>query len=445
MSRIASVVAVIPCRDHAAEANAALAALARVDTRGLSLRAVVVDDASDPPLAIDDPTHPLEVRRVRLAEQRGGSGAFNAGIRAAMESPRTPDAVWLLDSDAAATPGALLPLVAALDDDAKAIAAGSALRDPVSGHLYEAGGRVGRWSGTATPCTPTTRRVVDYAAACSLLIRADALRHAGLFPEVFLSHDDIAWCLEASRRLGGHVVAVPQSIVDHPWQRVHVAGRYYASRNCWPALAHRGILARAGRAAVESLLAMGSSIEFGPEVGSLHVQGWRDAAASAWDRRSPRPSPAAPASRSLEETVATLEASEADRSGCTVHPHLRPLAQRLGLESANAERRGRSHARTTVGDLLAFARRLIVGPKEGIVIAPAAWPFAWARRRTAWHPSNGRIVVTTPNSRRGLLPALRVMLRGWPHLAQLVVRPAKGPGLPPLVSASDPPAAAAPR
>ncbi len=444
MTRIERVTAVIPCRNNPEQARAAIDALARVDARGRSLDAVLVDDASDPAISLESRPGAIDVRVLRLDEQRGGSGAFNAGMRAAMASPHPPDALWLLDSDAMASPGSLHPLASALDDDAIAIAAGSALRDPACGHVYEAGGRIGRWSGVATPCAPAGPRRVEYAAACSLLIRAAALRSAGLFPEIFISHDDIAWCLEAARRVGGHVLAVPESVVDHPWQRVHVAGRYYASRNGWLALSHRDIFARAGRAAVETLLAVGASIEFGREVGSLHVAGWRDAAAGAWNRRCPQPLPTAPPLLPIDgsdDQPMTLP----DRATWTVHPHLTPWSRRLGVGDASSATPPRSHARIALGDLLAFAKRLVAGPTEGCIVAPAAWPFAWARRRTVVHPSGHRLLMITPDVGGNVLPALAQAIRGWPHLARLIVRGCPRPDLPPLVSESSPPRPGAPR
>lgn len=445
MTRIARVTAVVPCRNNPEQAHAAIEALARVDARGLRLDAVLVDDASDPAISLEARLGSIDVRVLRLDAQRGGSGAFNAGMRAAMASPHPPDALWLLDSDAMASPDSLRPLASALDDDGNAIAAGSALRDPACGHVYEAGGRIGRWSGTATPCAPAGIRRVDYAAACSLLIRAAALRSAGLFPEIFISHDDIAWCLEASRRIGGHVLAVPESIVDHPWQRVHVAGRYYASRNGWLALSHRGVIARAGRAAVETLVAIGASLEFGREVGSLHVAGWRDAAAGDWNRRCPQPLPPGPPLLPLDGSDDQPPVTLPDRATWTVHPHLAPWSRRLGGGEATSATTSRSHARLAMGDLLAFAKRLVAGPAEGCIVAPAAWPLAWARRRTVVHPSGDRFAVVTPRVRGDLLPALALAIRGWPHLARLIVRGCPRPDLPPLVSESSPPRPGAPR
>ncbi len=424
------VVAVIPCRDNPRQARAALEALAAVDTSDTSLRAVIVDDASEPPLEAPDRVNALEVRVVRLTDNVGGSGAFNAGIRAAMASHEPPDFVWLLDSDAVATPGALRPMVAALRDDASAIAAGSALRDPVCGHVYEAGGRIGRWSGVAIPCPPTTRRTVEYAAACSLLVRAGAFRAAGLFPELFLSHDDIAWCLEASRRLGGRVLAVPESIVDHPWQRLHVAGRYYASRNCWQALARRGPLARAGRAAIEVLLALSAGLEFGPQVARLHAAGWRDAAAGRTSGRCPSPIPSAPDTMPLDRAKDLL--AGLDGGQCRVHPHLMAMAARLGLTVATAERGG--PASWLASDLLSMLRRLVLGPVEGCVVAPAAWPFAWASRRRVLHVTDDRAALVSPTSDARLRDVLKVVLGAWPQLLKLAATGARPPTLPELVT-----------
>ena len=182
MTRIARVTAVVPCRNNPEQAHAAIEALARVDARGLRLDAVLVDDASDPAISLEARLGSIDVRVLRLDAQRGGSGAFNAGMRAAMASPHPPDALWLLDSDAMASPDSLRPLASALDDDGNAIAAGSALRDPACGHVYEAGGRIGRWSGTASTCPPMRREASRHHAmsSCEMKIsgKSPALRSA---------------------------------------------------------------------------------------------------------------------------------------------------------------------------------------------------------------------------------------------------------------------------
>ncbi|MEX2218962.1 MAG: glycosyltransferase, partial [Phycisphaerales bacterium] len=185
------IAAVIPCFNRPADLAALLADLFD-EAAGLgglrgpgAFSVIVVDNASDPPLgAVVEPLRArwasagLALGLLRLEANLGGSGGFNAGMRAALARPPedAPWALWLLDSDARLEPGALRHLLAALGHDPALAAVGSALADPDTGEVFEVGGRINRRTGEFEQPLPPgweSRPVIDaeYAAACSILVR----------------------------------------------------------------------------------------------------------------------------------------------------------------------------------------------------------------------------------------------------------------------------------
>jgi GT2 family glycosyltransferase len=74
---------------------------------------------------------------------------------------------------------------------------------------------------------------VDYAAACSLLVNADALRECGLWEDVFIHFDDIEWGLRVGKA-GWRNCATTASTVVHPEFDPEKSGAwicYFDSRN----------------------------------------------------------------------------------------------------------------------------------------------------------------------------------------------------------------------
>lgn len=286
--------AVIPCHNRHTDLSLLLSDLAALDLgpRGrLDLNILVVDNASDAPLdEILTPVPSLNIDHLRLPRNSGGSGGFNAGIRRILSRGIPGDAtelVWLLDSDARVEPGALLPLITALESDPTLVAAGSALVDPVDGEVFEAGGSVdpatGEYDQTLPPGWDDKSVLrVQYLAACSLLVRRTAVERAGPLADLFLNGDDVEWCLRLARRTGGWVGAVPASRVIHPRpDRMRTGARYYAARNAFTAIAAAGggIRARFGRALREVGRAAAQTLMGRDDLAGLHLRGLSDAAA----------------------------------------------------------------------------------------------------------------------------------------------------------------------
>lgn len=282
--------AVIPCHNRSRDAELLLndlAAVARVEST-VNLRVIVVDNASDEPLSALPAPDGLRVEHLRLESNTGGSGGFNAGIEHVLSAGIPADArelIWLLDSDARVEPGTLRPLLRALEEDDHVVAVGSALADE-RGEVFEVGGRVdrrtGEWSPAATrPPEGGGTIAVDYAAACSLLVRRWAVERAGLLPDLFVAGDDVAWCLRLARATGGVVAVAPRSVARHPrYDRMRTWSRYYSARNTFAAMAALGLGADARwrRATREVGRALAQTLVGRDDLAELHLAGLRDAA-----------------------------------------------------------------------------------------------------------------------------------------------------------------------
>lgn len=294
--------AVVPCYNRQRDLDLLLADLAaqRRDLRvgRVELSVTVVDNASDPPLRVHPVDVPVEL--LRLGQNRGGSGGFNAGMARALAegSPGDPrELIWLLDSDARLEPGALAALVQALAADEWLAAVGSALVDPETGRIFEVGGRVDGRTGELVQPLPAAvmdpalaaeddhgaPRVVraEYVAACSLLARRSAVEAAGLMPDVFLNGDDAAWCQRLARATGLEIGAAPSSRAIHPKpDRMRTGARYYAARNAFEYLegAGLGVRARLARALREVGRAVSMAMLGRDDLAELHVRGLEDAA-----------------------------------------------------------------------------------------------------------------------------------------------------------------------
>lgn len=284
-----AVWAVIPTFARRDEVVALLSDLARLHLPpGLILSVIVVDNASPEPIAtIEDPPG-LRVTHARLDHNRGGSGGFSAGIALAAAHAQNPnDLIWLLDSDVRLERDTLVPLLAALDEDPAAVAAGSALVDPHTGLIFEVGGSIDRSTGelrqyalSDLPWMGLGPRQVQYVAACSVLARLGAIERAGVMPDVFLSGDDAIWCIRLARATGGHVLSVPSSRARHANpDRMRTLARYYAARNAFAVLdeADAPRRARFARAIRETARAVGQSLVARDDLADLHLAGLHDA------------------------------------------------------------------------------------------------------------------------------------------------------------------------
>jgi GT2 family glycosyltransferase len=170
----------------------------------------------------------------------GFSGGCNVGIRAALA--RGADLVLLVNSDAVvppdcvgrlenalaarATAGIAAPVLVALDDPDRVLAAGIGF-SPASGRM--------RLLGAGERHRPCPEREVDAVSGCVMLIRRAVLERIGLLDEAyFFSFEDLDFCLRA-RAAGFASLCVGDAVALHDGSRSigrRAAARlYFASRN----------------------------------------------------------------------------------------------------------------------------------------------------------------------------------------------------------------------
>ncbi len=226
------VAVVSPCFNRREDLALLLGDLAGQDLRPIGGRPItmwvtVVDNASTQPLSTLSVPAGLEVEFVRSEVNTGGSGGFNMGMRRVLSGEGLsgrydpPDFVWWLDSDARVTRRSLRELVKVLVKRTKVGVVGSGLRCRETGKIWEVGGQVDAGNGTIYPqdkggVDHRLLTVCDYVAACSALVRREAIEKTGLWPDNFIYFDDVDWCVQMRRRTGLKVRANVRSRVYHP-------------------------------------------------------------------------------------------------------------------------------------------------------------------------------------------------------------------------------------
>ena len=222
-------------------------ALLRTQPYAGSLRFVVIDNGNKSDLsgrlkALEG----TDCHVISIPENRGGSAAYIAGVEyVTREFPEAPY-VWLLDDDAKPDTRTLPGLVETMDrlvqEDPKVASLGSTVvsaADP--DRIVECGAAFSPLLGHAFPklrgrrLSETGNRTVrvDYAAACSLLVRTEAVRTLGFWEDVFIHFDDIEWGMRVTRA-GWRNYATTASSVVHPEFDPEKAGPwicYFDARN----------------------------------------------------------------------------------------------------------------------------------------------------------------------------------------------------------------------
>ena len=218
--------------------RAANAVMADMDQ--LNAEMIIVDNASgdgsfDRITAIAQQRGWTQDNRVRVmgTGQNGGFGAGNNfGIRQGLSDGRTPDFVYLLNSDAFIDPGALRVLLDFMLRRPDVGFAGSRLRGDdgaphtthfrfptIAGEFEQATklGVVTRLLAHAVIPMPRTEKPVqaDWTAGASMLIRSDALRDIGLFDETFFLYFEETDLCRRGSMAGWQTWFVPQSTVTH--------------------------------------------------------------------------------------------------------------------------------------------------------------------------------------------------------------------------------------
>lgn len=464
-ARVARVAAVVPCFNRRGDAEALLGDLSKLDLAGIDLRVLLVDNASGEPLSGLATPGGVNLTHLRLGRNTGGSGGYNAGMARVLG----PDAdaawtgfgaewVWLVDSDARVERGTLRTLLSVLERDRTIVAAGAAICDPRTGRCFELGGHVNRRNGNFEPMVTGSAGVVagsaggvidcDYVAACCALVRAGAIRAAGLFPDTFLNGDDVEWCLRLGQATGGRVVGVPGAVAMHPrFDRFPTWTRYYMARNALGPLRAVGVgrWVRVRRALLEVPRAVQQAMMGRHDLARLHVRALRDAA------RGLERGPAAAGVIELEpmRPMASLCAALRERAGeervgqervgvAAVHPGLLIDDRERAAVLEQVRAAGyvaalpRGHGAAGIGVVKGCVRaaaRWVLGPEALVAVVPARGkPDAWFLGRVNVQVAPGGFVLRPAGRVGNPARALATFMLGSVHAVRAGLRSGRGAG-----------------
>ncbi len=448
--------AVVPCFNRPADLQKLLLDLAAQDLGDpgrVRLSVLIVDNASSPPLegALGIPPA-LDATFVRLERNTGGSGGFNAGMAYWLQRGIAGDAcelLWLLDSDAGLEPGALRALLAALEARPDLAMVGSALADPETRSVFEVGGRVDFATGEYVQGMGTDGGgVVDveYAAACSLLIRRGAVERAGLMADTFLNGDDVEWCYRVSRVTGLRVGVATDSRAIHPRpDRMRTGARYYAARNAARAIWEAGrtrpgrvgsaatVRKACGRRALREIgRGLAQAMVGRADLAELHIRGLEDAAAGQDLGPASRGridfEPAKPLSELPGELKRMLAAGV--RGRVLVRPRVLEDAGAVtaALRSICYEpvvREGDAPGPVASG--LRAIRRILAGREFGVAVVSArARPADWAVARVIVTVADGGFMVRELRRREAVRTLLSLAARGLRARRAIMARAGAG-------------------
>jgi GT2 family glycosyltransferase len=447
------VCVVSPCFNRHKDLELLLADLGKQDLRGIQMWVVVVDNASTQPLSSVNVPEGLAVEFLRLPSNTGGSGGFNAGMARVLSGEGLsahyppPDFLWWLDSDARASKRALRELVRVMAKRKDIGALGSGMRDVSTGRIWEIGGKIWKRNGAIGPAATgaiDTRfpSRADYVAACSALVRRDAIERTGLFPDNFIYYDDVDWCVRMRLATGLKSRACVRSRAYHPPadRRFATWTRYYISRNGFSmmTLLNHGKRARMKRVLAEVNRAVAQAIMNLPELSELHLRGLDDALHNRFEKVEPKnllkPLGFKPF-KDLPATLDELRAKHGTNTTLWAHPLLR--SRIAGLEDFTAqirtmninwpneryEWRNRALGGHLVKDGLGALRRLITGPSADVAIVPTGWPSAWFRGKTQIQITSEGFLVRESHRARELRSAISVCVRGVKLAIALAMNP----------------------
>lgn len=204
---------------------------------------VVVDNGSDPHVLQEVKAKlPSQVILLENAENRGGSAGFNRGLRYALEQGGY-GSIWLLDNDVIVDSHCLEELLKELRSSEKNGMIGSLiLQWHFPDLIQELGAQFDPQNYTfrlllrnkSIQNAPPESIVVDYVAACSLIVDVKKLQQIGLMDEQFFIYfDDVEWC-QRFKEAGYGVRATPHAKVWHKGgggAKSNSIPRYYEWRN----------------------------------------------------------------------------------------------------------------------------------------------------------------------------------------------------------------------
>ncbi len=170
---------------------------------------LVVDNASTD--ATPDVLAQFPVETLRMAENTGAAGGFEAGVRHA--AGQGWDWLWIVDDDIEATPPALEKLLDAAAPDVAALGSVKIGPDGRVQHLCAGTYSIGRMR--LTPARPPGDAPLDvgFLSFAGLLVRGSVARRETPRGDLFAGHDDTEYVQRLRR--WGRLVLVPGSVLVH--------------------------------------------------------------------------------------------------------------------------------------------------------------------------------------------------------------------------------------
>jgi GT2 family glycosyltransferase len=182
------------------------------------------------------------VRIVQNGANLGFAEGNNVAIRLALaEGYRW---IMLLNNDTTVAADAIAELLQPLvDDPTIGISSGAIVYMGEPETVWSAGGKIDRATGRVTtdwldrPLSglPSDSYAVDHVSGCAMVLRAKAIREAGLLdPRFFMYYEETEWCARIAAS-GYRVVVNPRAVIRHDIDPAAQAGSqliaYYMTRN----------------------------------------------------------------------------------------------------------------------------------------------------------------------------------------------------------------------
>lgn len=198
---------VVPAHGRHAQTRACVESLLAIDYPGGPVDVIVVDDASQPPLA--GTLAGLPIRMLRNERSQGPSAARNAGAALARGA-----LIAFTDNDCVVRPDWLRALVPYLDDAAVGFVGGRVVGPPAGGPIMAFEAVRSSLDMGPGPGEVGIGQSIPYMPSCNLLVRRAVLERLGGFAaDMPIGEDvDLIW---RGRAVGAGAYYAPQGVVTH--------------------------------------------------------------------------------------------------------------------------------------------------------------------------------------------------------------------------------------
>jgi hypothetical protein len=206
------------------------------------LRVILVDNASTDDSVVSVRSRFPDVVIIENEQNLGFAEGNNVGLRVALAG--SCDCVMLLNNDAVVEADTLAELLEPLvSDTSVGVTSGAISYFDQPELVWSAGGTIDRKRGIVASgyynrpihALPTDPYDVDHVSGCCMMLRADAIRAAGLLdPRFFMYYEETEWCVRFAR-LGYRLVVNPRARILHAIDPLAQEGSpaiaYYMTRN----------------------------------------------------------------------------------------------------------------------------------------------------------------------------------------------------------------------